>query len=186
MRRRLLATVFVFLLFGVFCFGQQDGIDALKNDYPQLMEKFGSELENQCADYYFVVDVSTAMQKYKRIVVPALQDFFRSTQTGDYVSVIKFGGEARNDARSQGTVNDDFKKSLIGYAPDLYNVSGNWAQRRIYSNFTDLEAMLQYLGKELSQEGRNKQKYIFILSDFAHVPERERRGKEDWDAIKKV
>ena len=186
MRCRFFTTVFVFLLSGVFCFGQQEGIDALKKDYPQLMEKFGHELENQRADYYFLVDVSGTMQQYKGIVVPALQEFFRSMQTDDYVSVIKFGGAAKNDIGSQGMVNDEIRKSLINYVPDLYKIPDNTEQKRIYYNYTDLEAMLLYLRKELHQPGRNNLKFIFIITDFVHDPTAEHKGKEDWDAIKRA
>jgi len=37
---------------------QQQGVDALKVDYPQLMQKFGKELEGQRADYIFAIDGS--------------------------------------------------------------------------------------------------------------------------------
>lgn len=66
--------------------------DALANDFPELMKKFGEELKNEHADYVFAIDVSGTMNKYEKIVVPALKSFFRSVQDGDYVSVIKFGG----------------------------------------------------------------------------------------------
>ena len=37
---------------------QQQGVDTLKVDYPQLMQKFGKELEGQRADYIFAIDGS--------------------------------------------------------------------------------------------------------------------------------
>jgi hypothetical protein len=159
------------------------GLDALKIDYPLLMEKFGNELENQRADYYFLVDVSGTMQQYKEVVVPALQEFFKSMQTDDYVSVIKFGGKARNDLSSYGKVNAETIENLARYVPDLYKIPDNPADKRIYFNYTDLEAMLLYLTGELHQAGRNNLKFIFIITDFVHDPSHERAGKEDWDAI---
>lgn len=82
---------------------QPESMDALKADYPQLMAKFGDELNVQRADYIFAIDVSGTMNKYRAVVVPALEAFFRSLQEGDYVSIIKFGGEATNEVGMPGT-----------------------------------------------------------------------------------
>ena len=91
------AILFAVLLLGnLVLAAQQTSMDALKADYPQLMKKFGKELEGQRADYIFAIDVSGTMNKYRETVVPALGEFFKSLQEGDYVSIIKFGGEATN------------------------------------------------------------------------------------------
>ena len=37
--------------------------DALANDFPELMKKFGEELKNEHADYVFAIDVSGTMKK---------------------------------------------------------------------------------------------------------------------------
>lgn len=183
MRCKFLAAVFC------FCFCEivvgQSGLDALKNDYPLLMEKFGEELENQRADYYFLVDVSGTMQKYKDVVVPALQEFLRSMQADDYVSVIKFGGAAKNDIGSHGKVSGEAVNSLLRYVPNLYNPPTNKAERDLYYKFTDLEAMLAYLADELHQPGRNKLKFVFIITDFIHEPMGENKGKVNLDDIRK-
>ena len=143
MKCKLGIAVFCCFVVNLMCFAQQNGIDALKKDYPQLMEKFGRELENQRADYYFLVDVSGTMQQYTNVVVPALQEFFRSMQTDDYVSVIRFGGAAKNDIGSQGKVNEGVVKNLIEYVPNLYRVPNNPAEKALYYNHTDLHAKLQ-------------------------------------------
>lgn len=184
MKYGCLTTIFVCILFTFQCFAQS-GLEALKKDYPQLMEKFGGELENQRADYYFLVDVSGTMQQYKDIVEPALQEFFRSMQTDDYVSVIKFGGAAKNDIGSQGKVSDGVVKNLVNYVPNLYKVPDNASERQLYYNYTDLHAMLQYLTKEMHMPGLNNLKFIFIITDFIHDPTAENRGNEDWLAIKR-
>ncbi|MDR3194441.1 MAG: VWA domain-containing protein [Tannerella sp.] len=159
------------------------GLDALKKDYPLLMEKFGGELDSQRADYYFLVDVSGTMQQYRDVVVPALQEFFRSLQTDDYVSVIKFGGKARNDLSSFGSVRPEMIQNLIRYVPNLYQMIQNAEDQRLFSGYTDLEAMLLYLTDELHQAGRNNLKFIFVITDFIHDPLPGKRGHEQWDAI---
>jgi hypothetical protein len=159
------------------------GLDALKKDYPLLMDKFGNELDNQRADYYFLVDVSGTMQSYTDVVVPALQEFFRSMQTDDYVSVIKFGGKARNDLSSYGKVNREMIQSLIGYVPNLYNKPQNKEDIEALFKYTDLEAMLVYMTDQLHQAGRNSLKFVFIITDFIHDPSPAQKGHEQWDAI---
>jgi hypothetical protein len=185
MRRRFLATFFIFLSCCFLSFAQQQGLDALKKDYPQLMEKFGNELENQRADYYFLVDVSGTMYQYKEAVVPALQEFFRSMQPDDYVSVIKFGGAAKNDIGSQGKVSDGVVNNLIKYVPNLYEVPNNPSEKRLYYSFTDLHTMLEYLADEMRMPGLNNLKFIFIITDFIHEPTSENEKNENWEAIKR-
>ena len=94
---------------------QQQSFDALKADYPQLMKKFGKELEGQRADYIFAIDVSGTMNKYQETVVPALGEFFKSLQEGDYVSIIKFGGEATNEVGSAGKIGAETNQLCWSY-----------------------------------------------------------------------
>ena len=76
------AILFAVLLLGnLVLAAQQTSMDALKADYPQLMKKFGKELEGQRADYIFAIDVSGTMNKYRETVVPALGEFFKSCRT---------------------------------------------------------------------------------------------------------
>ena len=101
---------------------QGGGTEALRADYPQLMEKFGKELEGQRADYIFAIDVSGTMGRFKETVVPALGEFFRSLQQGDYVSIIKFGGEAVNEVGSAGRISAETTANLIDYAGHVYDM----------------------------------------------------------------
>ena len=79
--KKLLITI-TLLFSALTLVAQTESLDALKADYPQLMKKFGKELEGQRADYIFAIDVSGTMSKYKDTVVPALGEFFKSLQEG--------------------------------------------------------------------------------------------------------
>lgn len=68
-----LITLIILLLSASSLLLAQQNLDALKADYPQLMKKFGKELEGQRADYIFAIDVSGTMNKYQSTVVPAFQ-----------------------------------------------------------------------------------------------------------------
>lgn len=144
--------------------------DALSNDFPELMKKFGEELKNEHADYVFAIDVSGTMNKYEKIVVPALKSFFRSVQDGDYVSVIKFGGEAKNEPNGFGTVNAAMRQSLVSYADRVYDKPASAEERKKFTAYTDLLNMLEYLEKDLTRTGRNNLKFVFLITDFLNDP----------------
>lgn len=178
--KRICFMLIITLLISGSITAQNKSMDALQKDYPLLMEKFGKELENQKADYIFAIDVSGTMGNYKDIVVPALQDFFRSLDMDDYVSVIKFGGEATNELSSYGKINPATVANLVSYVPKLYEKPTTQEDRQRYYNYTDLDAMLKYLADDLKQIGRNKLKFVFVITDFIHDPSADRRGKEQW------
>ena len=164
---------------------QQQSFDALKADYPQLMKKFGKELEGQRADYIFAIDVSGTMNKYQETVVPALGEFFKSLQEGDYVSIIKFGGEATNEVGSAGKIGAETIKNLINYAGHIYDKPTTAFEREKYFKYTDLDNMLHYLATDMKQIDRSKLKFVFIITDFLHDPSLTRKGKEDWEGVAK-
>ena len=182
--KRFLIFVTLFLSTTIVS-AQQQGVDALKADYPLLMEKFGAELESQRADYIFAIDVSGTMSKYKETVVPALGEFFRSLQEGDYVSIIKFGGEATNEVGSAGKIEPETVKNLISYAGRIYDKPTTEYEREKYFRYTDLENMLRYLATDMKQIGRSQLKFVFIITDFLHDPSSARKGKEDWAGVAK-
>ena len=155
------------------------GIDGLWNDYPLLMEKFGAELNNQRADYVFAIDVSGTMNQYKGVVVPALQEFFRSLQNGDYVSVIKFGEVATNEVGSSGVVDEQTVNNLVSYADDIYSKPATSVEKDMYFRYTNLDKMLDYVATDLKQLNRSTLKFVFIITDFVHDPRV--KGTENWN-----
>ena len=130
MTKRLI--ILITLIVGVTLVKAQQSLDALRADYPQLMQKFGKELECQRADYIFAIDVSGTMNKYQTTVVPALGEFFKSLQAGDYVSIIKFGGEATNEVGSAGKIEPETIKNLINYAGHIYDKPTTAFERPLY------------------------------------------------------
>ncbi|MDR1161708.1 MAG: VWA domain-containing protein [Tannerellaceae bacterium] len=181
--RRIIVLILTTLFFAFDALPQGQSMRALGSDFPLLTRAFGNELEEEKADYIFVVDVSGTMQNYQSIVVPALQEFFRSLEEGDYVSLIKFGGAARSELAGYGTIRSQTRNSLIDYAPRLYDYPSNPADKHLYYNYTDLSAMMDFLADDMKQIGRNRLKFVFILTDFVHDPSPQRRGNESWPVI---
>ena len=182
-RMKRLITLIILLLSASSLLLAQQNLDALKADYPQLMKKFGKELEGQRADYIFAIDVSGTMNKYQSTVVPALGEFFKSLQEGDYVSIIKFGGEATNEVGSAGKIGPETVTNLINYASHIYDKPTTAFEREKYFKWTDLDNMLHYLATDMKQIDRSTLKFVFIITDFEHDPSPARRGQEDWDGV---
>ena len=181
---RNVTLLFILILCASSILAQNQDMDALRKDYPLLTERFALEIESQRADYIFVVDVSGSMGRFESVVVPALQSFFESLQKDDFVSVIKFGGEADNDIGSQGKITDESIITLKDYSTRIYNRPTTESERRRFYNNTDLANMLNYLADDMRQIGRNQLKFVFIITDFLHEPSRERAGQENWENIK--
>lgn len=182
MRKKMLLSILALSTI-ISVFAQKQSFDALRRDYPLLMQKFGDELSEQRADYIFAIDVSGTMAKYRETVVPALDEFFNSLQNGDYVSIIKFGGEASNDVGSAGEIGPSTVSSLIECAGHIYDKPSTKYEREKYYNWTDLDNMLHYVAKDMQQVGRNHLKFVFIITDFVHDPAPDRRGHEDWQGV---
>lgn len=181
--KRIITLALSLLFIALPLFSQTESFDALKADYPQLMKKFGKELEGQRADYIFAIDVSGTMNKYKDTVVPALGEFFRSLQEGDYVSIIKFGGEATNEVGSAGKIGAETITNLINYAGHVYDMPTTAYEKEKYFKWTDLDNMLHYLANDMKQIDRSRLKFVFIITDFLHDPSPARKGHEDWDGV---
>lgn len=181
--KRLITLITTLIVAAVPLFAQAESFDALKADYPKLMKKFGDELNGQKADYIFAIDVSGTMSKYKDTVVPALGEFFRSLQEGDYVSIIKFGGEATNEVGSAGKISAETITNLINYAEHVYDTPTTAFEKEKYFKWTDLDNMLHYLANDMKQIDRSRLKFVFIITDFLHDPSPARKGHEDWDGV---
>ena len=181
--KRLITLLSTLIVAVAPAFAQAESMDALKADYPKLMKKFGKELDNQRADYIFAIDVSGTMNKYKETVVPALGAFFRSLQEGDYVSIIKFGGEATNEVGSAGKISAETITNLINYAGHVYDTPTTAFEKEKYFKWTDLDNMLHYLANDMKQIDRSRLKFVFIITDFLHDPSPSRKGHEDWDGV---
>jgi hypothetical protein len=181
--REIIILILSTLFFAFDALPQGQSMQALGKDFPLLTGAFGKELEEEKADYIFAVDVSGTMQRYQSIVVPALQEFFRSLEDGDYVSLIKFGGAARSELSGYGTIRPQTRNNLIDYAPRLYDYPSNPTDKQLYYNYTDLSAMMDFLADDMKQISRNRLKFVFILTDFVHDPSPQRRGNENWPVI---
>ncbi|MBO7488740.1 MAG: VWA domain-containing protein [Bacteroidales bacterium] len=141
----------------------QSAIERLKVDYPAVMEHYAKRLEAQKADYIIAIDVSGSMNKYKDVVVPALNSFLASLPEDDYVSIIKFGTKAEEFGLS-GKINKSTMGAFQNTLSKVYDRDPAFVSR------TDLAAMCEAVLAQMSRPGGNDLKYVFMFTDFVNEP----------------
>ena len=70
---------------------------SMRNDYPNLMNKYGGLLEQQNAHYIFAVDVSSSMRQYEATVKENFLAFINAIPDGDQVTLIRMADKAHTD-----------------------------------------------------------------------------------------
>lgn len=170
----LAASIFLFAAFCPAQTGVADGSATfLAKDFPSLWQQYGDRAKQQKADYVVAVDVSGSMKRFKDVVVPSVSDFLEALPDGDYVSLISFGTDAQ----------------IVG-VPTALNAStrGTLSQALGSMQFdqqnTDLEAACTLMLDELNRPGGSDLKFVFVFTDFDHDPKKERRGAENWPALR--
>jgi hypothetical protein len=176
-----LFRLFPMLLFLIFSFQNRVAIaqdtELLMNDFPKLFDLFEREIRDQKADFVIAVDVSGSMLNHRNIVVPALETYFRSLPEGDYLSMIKFGTEARVHG-IPGELNSETLNTLLTYPAEMY------VRDNSLFSYTDLYKMAERIADELNRPGGSNLKYVFMFTDFEHDPHPSARGREQWERIR--
>lgn len=152
-------------------------VDLLEKDFPVLFGLFENEIRDQRADFVIAVDVSGSMLNHQNIVVPALETYFRSLPEGDYLSMIKFGTQARIHG-IPGELNRETMNTLLSYPREMY------VRDNSLFHYTDLSRMAERIADELNRPGGSNLKYVFMFTDFEHDPHPSARGHEQWEIIR--
>jgi len=154
--------------------GQSDSsASLLQRDFPTLWQQYGDRARQQKADYVVAVDVSGSMKRFKDAVIPSVSDFLEALPDGDYVSLISFGTGAQ-----------------VAGVPTVLNAGTRGTLRQALGSMqfnqqnTDLEAMSKLTLDELNRPGGSDLKFVFVFTDFDHDPTKERRGAENWSALR--
>lgn len=75
----------------------QEAISKMKKTYPVAMQEYGKQMEELKTDYIIAIDVSNTMEKHKEEVIPALTRFFDTIGDGNYVRIVSFGTQAKEE-----------------------------------------------------------------------------------------
>ena len=173
----LMRLVFVFSILVSSSLAQSGQSDSsallLQRDFPTLWQQYGERARQQKADYVVAVDVSGSMKRFKDSVIPSVTDFLEALPDGDYVSLISFGTGAQ-----------------VAGVPTALNASTRGTLRQALGSMqfneqnTDLEAMSNITLDELNRPGGSDLKFVFVFTDFDHDPAKDRRGSENWSALR--
>lgn len=158
MKKTLLLILFCWATFVVM--GQRNvGVESLKRNYPKLWAQYGAQFDNLRSDYYFAVDVSGGMHKYKDVVRPALNEFFSALQEGDDVTLIRFGTKAKVGMGATGTISPKLRQGLSQAVSKMYDRDNSLFYHTNISEMT----------KELTEQmrmGKHELQFVFIITDY--------------------
>lgn len=150
---------------------QQDPLGYLRQQCPQLTERYSDELKNCHAHYIFAVDVSLSMCKYENLVKPALAAFAQALPNGDCVTVIPF---AKSIITSQMGFNQDLiinpesKESFVAMMSRLYPKDSERKDKVYYD--TDIYQAQKAILETVQKAGQFDVNIIVIISDLLHCP----------------
>ena len=97
--KRFLSSVAVLFCAVFLSSAQQTPEQFVKSKYPNLLSMFEKDIEAMHCTYIFAVDVSGTMKnQWASTVEPALVEFMSVLPDGDFVNVIRFGNEAKENS----------------------------------------------------------------------------------------
>jgi len=172
MKRLRFILSLVLFLFPAGLLAQNDQMEYLRKQCPQLTEKYRTELENCHAHYIMAVDVSLSMCKYQTEVLPAIRAFISALPDGDKITLIPFATESDDNRLGYDVeVNRQTRSSLLQVINQLYpNVAGmNPAEKKPFMD-TDIFKAQQAVARSIQQNAQYDVNIIIFITDMMHCP----------------
>lgn len=168
---------------------QQTAEEAMKRDYPQLMQKYGSLLTQQKAHYIFAVDISSSMRQYESVVKSNFLSFVEAIPDGDQVTLIRVADENHTDYVNSMykciTLNGDVRNAL---RTDIYSEDFKFLSNGHPHDGSDMYGMTKLIAEAVNTIGSNDLTFVYMFTDFEYWT-REfhyNPSKEDWNALEKM
>ena len=180
-----ICTLFItsLLLISSVLFAQDREFAALRNDYPLLMERYGSRLENRNAHYIFAVDISNSMKAYEQVVRDNLTAFVEAIPDGDQVTVIVMCDESNtNYLNSIKCISIDSKvrKDIIAAIHS--------DQFKFTKDGSDGYTMTKKVLDAMNVVNSSDLTFVYLLTDFEYWTFKNGFNKEaeDWMGLKSL
>ncbi len=143
----------------------------LKKTFPKLTNLYSSELSNCHTHYIFAVDVSGSMVKYNEIVTPALQAFAQSLPSGEQVSIIPFGTDAKENTPGLCTkIQGDAQKQVLSTSLSTLYVNDGYSPE--FRHNTDVRKAIEAVNKAILNNQEVQMNVVVIITDFLNdLPE---------------
>lgn len=137
----------------------------LEKTFPKLTELYKNELQNCNTHYIFAVDVSGSMIKYNEIVTPALQAFAQALPSGEQVSIIPFGTEAKENTPGLCCkIQDVAQKQVLSTALSSLYVNEGYTPE--FRRNTDVNKAVAAVNKAILNNQEVQMNVVVIITDF--------------------
>lgn len=168
----------LFLLFAIFLMANtlsaQDAVARLKKSYPYVMQEYGKRMSALKTDYIIAIDVSATMENHKGEVVPALTRFFDSIPDGNYVRIISFGENVKEEL-TELEIN---KQTRPRIAEKLNYVYDEVTKDRNMKNWTDFVLLGNKVADLIQEDNVADVHFLVVFSDLKDDPSRSVKAKE--------
>lgn len=137
----------------------------LKNTFPKLTNLYESELHDCHTHYIFAVDVSGSMVKYDEIVTPALQAFAQALPSGEQVSIIPFGTDAKENTPGLCCkIQDASQKQVLWSSLSTLYVNDGYSSE--FRRNTDINKAVAAVNKAILNNQEVQMNVVVIITDF--------------------
>lgn len=185
--RKTVLFLFAFLLFGIpALWGQDHDFEALKKEYPLLMERYGNRLESRNAHYIFAIDISSSMQRYEKVVRDNLKTFVSAIPDNDQVTLIVMCDENNTNYLNSIkciSINPAVRQSIVStIESNQFRFLRNHDPKDGSDGFTMAQKVLDAMNVVSSSDLT----FIYLLTDFEYWTHKNHydKWKEDWASLK--
>lgn len=182
----LLLSFFTFHFSPLMVWGQDHDFEALKKEYPLLMERYGDRLESRNAHYIFAIDISSSMQKYEKVVRENLKTFVKAIPDNDQVTIIVVCDENNTNYLNSIkciTLNPAVRQSIINA---MDSPQFRFLRRHDPKDGSDGFTMAQKVLDAMNVVNSSDLTFVYLLTDFEYWTHKNHfdKTKEDWASLK--
>ncbi len=182
----LFIVLMVSVLLPSCLFGQGHDLDALKKEYPLLMERYGNRLESRSAHYIFAIDISSSMQEYENVVRQSLATFVKAVPDGDQITLIAMCDENNTNYVNSIkciTINSKVRQSIVS---SITSSQFKFLRRGDPNDGSDGFSMTRKVLEAMNVVNSSDLTFIYLLTDFEYWTHRNKFNKaaEDWNCLK--
>lgn len=169
-----------------YLFGQGHDLDALKKEYPLLMERYGNRLESRSAHYIFAIDISSSMQEYENVVRQSLATFVKAVPDGDQITLIAMCDENNTNYVNSIkciTINSKVRQSIVS---SITSPQFKFLRRGDPNDGSDGFTMTRKVLEAMNVVNSSDLTFVYLLTDFEYWTHQNKFDKaaEDWESLK--
>lgn len=158
----------IYCVLGCISFCQvlaQSPLAYLEQTFPKLTNLYQDELRNCNTHYIFAIDVSGSMIKYNDIVTPALQAFAQALPSGEQVSIIPFGTDAKENTPGLCCkIQDASQIQVLKSSLSTLYINDGYSQE--FRRNTDINKAVGAVNKAILNNQEVQMNVVVIITDF--------------------